>query len=126
VTVKLAEVVNELDLKVRTARGELERDVGGGYASDLMSDVIAHGAKGDLWVTLQIHQNIVAVASLKELAGIVLVNGREPEDATVERAKSENIPIMVSALPAFDVIGRLHELGITGGTSPDAGKDGRT
>ena len=123
---KLAEVVSELDLKVRTARGKLDTDVGGGYASDLMSDVIAHGAKGDLWVTLQIHQNIVAVASLKELAGIVLVNGREPEDATVERAESENIPIMVSALPAFDVIGRLYELGITGGTSPDADQDERT
>ena len=63
---KLAEVVSELDLKVRTARGELERDVGGGYASDLMSDVIANGAKGDLWVTLQIHQNIVAVAQMSD------------------------------------------------------------
>jgi hypothetical protein len=54
------------------------------------------------------------VASLKELAGVVLVNGREPEKATVERAEIENIPIMVSPLPAFDLVGRLYELGITG------------
>ena len=112
---KLAEIVDELDLKVRTAGGALERVVSGGYASDLLSDVIAHAATDYLWVTLQIHQNIVAVASLKELAGIVLVNGREPEEATVERAESENIPVMVSALPAFDVVGKLYELGITGG-----------
>jgi hypothetical protein len=113
--VKLAEIVDTLDLKVRTG-GDLEREVSGGYASDLMSDVIAHAAKGHVWVTLQIHQNVVAVASLKELAGIVLVNGREPEQATVERAESENIPIMVSPLTAFEVIGRLYELGVTGST----------
>ncbi len=112
---KLAEIVDTLDLKVRTG-GDLEREVSGGYASDLMSDVIAHAAKGHVWVTLQIHQNVVAVASLKELAGIVLVNGREPEQATVERAESENIPIMVSPLTAFEVIGRLYELGVTGST----------
>jgi len=67
--VKLAEIVDELDLKVRTAGGALEREVSGGYASDLLSDVIAHATTDCLWVTLQIHQNIVAVASLKELAG---------------------------------------------------------
>jgi hypothetical protein len=115
--VKLAEMVEELDLKVRTGDGAMERELSGGYASDLMSDVIAHAAKGHVWVTLQIHQNVVAVASLKELAGIVLVNGREPEEATVERAESENIPIMVSPLTAFDVIGRLYALGVTGGTA---------
>lgn len=111
---KLADVVRELDMEVRTARESLEREVGGGYASDLMSDVIAHAAEGDLWVTLQIHQNIVAVACLKELAGIVLVNGREPEQSTVERAEAEDMPIMVSTLPAFDLVGRLYALGIAG------------
>ena len=111
---KLADVVRELDLEVRTARESLEREVTGGYASDLMSDVIAHATEGDLWVTLQIHQNIVAVACLKDLAGIVLVNGREPEDSTVERAQAEDMPIMVSTLPAFDLVGRLYELGIAG------------
>ena len=111
---KLADVVRELDLEVRTARESLEREVTGGYASDLMSDVIAHATEGDLWVTLQVHQNIVAVACLKDLAGIVLVNGREPEDSTVERAQAEDMPIMVSTLPAFDLVGRLYELGIAG------------
>lgn len=113
---KLAEIVDKLDLKVRTADGALETEVRGGYASDLMSDVIAHAERGCLWVTLQVHQNVVAVASLKELAGIVLVNGREPEEGTRERAESENIPILVSPLPAFDVIGQLYEMGIAGGT----------
>ena len=111
---KLAEVVRELDLEVRTASSESDREVHGGYVSDLMSDVIANASEGDLWVTLQIHQNTVAVACLKELAGIVLVNGREPEEVTVEKAEAENVTILVSRLPAFDLVGRLYELGIRG------------
>ena len=111
---KLVDVVDRLGLQVRSARERLDRSVTGGYASDLLSDVLANGREGDIWVTLQIHQNIVAVASLKELAGIILVNGREPEEDTVEKAESEGIPVLVSGLPAFELVGRLFGLGVRG------------
>jgi len=107
-------LVENLNLGVRSARGDLDREVTGGYASDLLSDVIANAEPGNLWITLQIHQNIVAVASMKDLAGIVLVNGREPEKDTVEKAEAENIAIMVTELPTFELVGRLYGLGITG------------
>ena len=112
---KLADLVDTFDLDVRSARGNLGNEVAGGYASDLLSDVIANGSPGDVWVTLQVHQNIVAVASMKDLAGIVLVSGREPEQETLDKAEAENIPVMVSSLPAFELIGRLYRLGIRSG-----------
>jgi hypothetical protein len=112
--VKLTELVEKLDLGVRSAKGNLEREVTGGYASDLLSDVLAHGKEGDLWVTLQIHQNIVAVASMKDLAGIVLVNGREPEQETIEKAEAENVAIMVTDMPTFELVGRLYGMGVAG------------
>jgi len=115
--VKLTELIENLNLDVRSARGSLDREVTGGYASDLLSDVLANGEPGNLWITLQIHQNIqniVAVASMKDLAGIILVNGREPEQDTVEKAEAENIAIMVTELPTFELAGRLYCLGITG------------
>ncbi len=110
----LQEIAKELQLEIKCCRDALSRDVRGGYASDLMSDVIANAQEGDLWVTLQTHQNIVAVASMKGLAGIVLVNGRQGEADTLEKAGEENIPLLSSALPAFELIGRLHELGLSG------------
>jgi len=113
-TVKITELIQKLNLGVRSAKGHLERQITGGYASDLLSDVLANGEEGDIWITLQIHQNIVAVASMKDLAGIILVNGREPEPQTVEKAEVENIVIMVTELPAFELIGRLYSLGVTG------------
>ncbi|UCE47093.1 MAG: hypothetical protein JSW47_15975 [Phycisphaerales bacterium] len=111
---KLTELVENLNLSVRSAQGDLDREVSGGYASDLLSDVLANGEPGNLWITLQIHQNIVAVASMKEFAGIILVNAREPETDTVEKAEAENIVIMVTELPTFELVGRLYGLGITG------------
>lgn len=111
---KLTELIQKLNLSVRSAKEHLEREVTGGYASDLLSDVLANGEEGNLWITLQIHQNIVAVASMKNFAGIILVNGREPEQDTIEKAETENIAIMVTELPTFVLVGRLYGLGVTG------------
>ncbi len=111
---KLAEIAKKLDLQVRTGGESLDVDVHLGYASDLLSDVMAHARESDVWITLQTHQNIVAVAVMKSLAGIILVNGREPEEAAVAKAKVEGIPILISQLSTFDLIGKLFEMGIQG------------
>ncbi len=109
---ELINLVEELGLRVEVAGDTLNVEVSGGYASDLISDVLAHAEAGDLWVTLQTHQNIVAVASLKELVGIVLVGGREPQEETLLKAEEEGVPILVSEMTAFELVGRLYELGI--------------
>jgi hypothetical protein len=111
---RLSEIAEALNLEVRSAAGALEVEVRGGYASDLMSDVIANAEEGFVWVTLQVHLNIVAVAAMKELAGIILVNGREPQEDTVARGEEKKIPILVSRLSAFELIGKLYRLGIPG------------
>jgi len=115
---KLVELIDALELQPRSALDNLEADVSGGYASDLLSDVLAHGKEGNLWITLQAHANIVAVASMKGFAAILLVGGREPQEDTLEKAESERIPILVSRLPAFELVGRLYGLGIRG-TAPE-------
>jgi hypothetical protein len=111
---KLKDVVNGLGLQVRCGADRLDREVRGGYASDLLSDVMANTKAGDLWITLQIHQNIVAVASLNDLAGIILVNHREPEDVTRRKAEEEGVVLMVSPSSTFEVAGRLFGMGVRG------------
>lgn len=111
---KLSELIENLNLDVRSAKANLDREVTGGYASDLLSDVLANGKEGNIWVTLQVHHNIVAVASMNNLAGIILVNGREPEQETIDKAEKENLVIMVTEMPTFELVGRLYGLGVTG------------
>jgi hypothetical protein len=108
--VDLESIVTALNLKVRTGADKLKAEVRGGYAGDLLSDVMGNSKEGNIWVTRQIHQNIVAVASLKDHAGIVLVQGCEPAPDTLEKDIKEGIPIMVSDLPAFEAIGKIYHL----------------
>ena len=111
---KLNAIKDMLELRALTPGIDLEGEVSGAYVSDLLSDVIANSREGDLWITLQTHQNIVAVAVMKSLVGIILVNSREPEEETVRKAEAEGIPVMISALPTFELAGRLFELGLRG------------
>ncbi len=108
----LSEIAEALNLSARTCKSAMDREVGGGYASDLLSDVMGRARKGDVWVTMQTHQNVVAVAVLKEMAAIIIVNGREPESDTAQKAEEEGIPLLVSAEPTFEVVGKLYSMGI--------------
>ena len=108
----LGEIVETLKLDVRTCPSEIDRVVEGGYVSDLLSDVIAGAKEGEIWITLQLHQNIVAVAFLNNLAGIVIVGGREPDPDTLKKAEEQGVPIMVTSMTAYELAGRLYEMGI--------------
>ena len=114
------EAASALGGRIAASEADTSRAVLGGYACDLLSDVIAHAQDGDLWVTLQKHSNIVAVARLKNLAGVVVVNGREPEPDTIARANEEHVPIVTTALEAFEAVGVLHALGVRGRRHPES------
>jgi hypothetical protein len=107
---KLNEIIKKLNLKVLTAKDKLETEVSGGYTSDLLSDVMANSREGNLWVTLQTHLNIIAVAKLKDLAGIIIVNNRQPDQETTRKAEEEKVPLLATGSTAFKISGELFEL----------------
>ena len=111
---KLQEIGQQLLLEVRAAAGNLDREVTGGYASDLLSCVMAKAQAGNVWVTLQGHPNIVAVASLHDLAGIIVTEGMSIDAATLEKAEEEGIPILTTPLTTYTVVGDLFKLGVPG------------
>ncbi len=107
---KTSEIVNRLNLDIIAGGNGMQRDVTGGYVSDLLSDVIGHAAEGNIWITLQTHQNIVAVASLKELSGIIIVKGSTPDADTIKRCNEENIPLLLTDFDTFRITGELYNL----------------
>ena len=111
---KLREIADELALEVRTAPEKLDAEVSGGYASDLLSLVMARAQEGNIWVTLQSHLNIVAVATLLDLAGIIVTEGMTLDKVIVDKANKEGIPILTTELATFTVVGRLFQLGVPG------------
>ncbi len=109
---KLRALIDALGLKLCCGEAHLEREVTGGYVGDLLSDVVANSHAGDIWVTLQAHENSVAVASLRDLAGIVFVGGREPNEETARQAEQRGVPLLSSSERAFEVVARLVEAGV--------------
>jgi len=109
--VSVARVIEALELSV-LAEGSEEALVTGAQASDLLSYVMAEGRRGQLWVTVQTHPNIVAVAGLAGMHAILIAGGFEPEPETVARAEEEELGLFVSPETAYSLAGKLYELGV--------------
>lgn len=106
----LLELTENPKLGLRVLTGGSEREVKGCYISDLLSDVMAHAEEGELWITLQTHQNIAAVATLRNLAGIIITNNRMPEKETIQKAMDEGVTILATPHSTFEIGGMLYQL----------------
>ena len=104
------DIVDKLNLTVFSGSQGLSAQVTGGYTSDLLSDVMGHADAGRVWITLQAHKNVMAIASLKELAAIVLIKDITPAPDAVALSEQEEIPILGSTLNAFELSGKLYNL----------------
>ncbi|MDA8170175.1 MAG: DRTGG domain-containing protein [Nitrospiraceae bacterium] len=103
------ELTKKLNLSVLN-KGCLDSAIKGCYVSDMLSDVLANGKEGNLWVTRQTHPNIVAVAAIKGLAGIVVTGNKPVEAETLEKAESEDIPVMGTGIQTCEMAGMLYNL----------------
>ena len=109
---KVKELVDALNLKVLSGESGLDRDIEGCYVSDLLSDVMGNAEMGNIWVTLQVHKNVMAIASLKELACVILVKGQTAADETLEQSNEEGIPFLSTPMETYETAGKIYELGI--------------
>ena len=109
----LQQIIERLNLTVLTdPRDFTVINPDGGYTSDLLSCVMAGAKKKGIWVTLQAHVNIVAVAALLELAAVIISEGSQPDADTIAKAKEEGVILLGTELKSFEICGRLWELGL--------------
>ncbi len=107
---KVSELVEKLELKVYAGNDSLDREITGGYVSDLLSDVMGFAKEGNIWITLQNHLNVIAIASLKDLSCVILVKNIVPGDDVVEKANDEGIPLLGSSSKTFELAGEIYRL----------------
>jgi predicted transcriptional regulator len=84
----------------------------GCYISDLLSDVLARARPGVLWVTVQIHRNVVSVAAMKDIAAVLITGGRKPDAATIAEADEAGVALLATPLSTYEAAGKLWEAGI--------------
>ena len=104
------QLVDALKLKVFSGTSGLTQEITGGYVSDLLSDVMGNANEGQLWITLQTHKNVIAVASLKDLSAVVIVKGLVTEEDTLAKSNEEGIPILGTTDRTFEMSGKLYKL----------------
>jgi hypothetical protein len=111
---RLTDVVKSLHLEIKAGHDLLDRKVTGGYVSDILSSVLTSAEQGNIWVTYQKHLNIIPIASARDLSAVIVVSGRQPDEETLGKADAENIPVLGTPMNAFQVVGKLYQLGIRG------------
>jgi predicted transcriptional regulator len=107
---KISDLVEALSLEVKTSKDGIDNEIKGAYVSDLLSDVMGKSQDGEVWITLQTHLNIVAVAGLKNLSGIIIVGGRPVQEDVMKKAEAEKVLIATTPLSAFETAGKLYQL----------------
>lgn len=97
------ELVAVLDLEVLTGSINLDRQVGSGYTSDLLSDVIANIGDDAVWITIQRHVNILGVAKLKDVSAIIIPRNLTLEETFLIKAREEGIAVLRGRPSAFEL-----------------------
>ncbi len=112
--ITMQQVLERSNFSLLNENGDLSQMVSGGYAGDMLSDVNANGRKGNVWITMLTHPNAIAVASLKDFAGIVITGGIKPGDEYIQRADDENIPVLFTELSSYEAVMVIASMGIEG------------
>ena len=108
----LQQIIDRLNLTVLTeAQDFAAMAPTGGYSSDLLSCAMAGAKKGHLWITLQAHLNIVAVAALNEVAAIIITENAQPDAASVAKANQQGVILLSTPRATYEINGMLWELG---------------
>ncbi|PID26427.1 MAG: serine kinase [Candidatus Cloacimonadota bacterium] len=107
---KVKDLVEKLNLIVYSGDAGLDREVTGGYVSDLLSDVMGSSREGDCWITLQTHKNVAAIADLRDLGAILLVKSFKPDEDMLESAIENEIPVLGTDKRTFEISGEIYNI----------------
>ncbi|MDY0103570.1 MAG: DRTGG domain-containing protein [Lentimicrobium sp.] len=107
---KVQELVEKLGLTVISGTKGLNNEIAKGYSCDLLSDVMGSAQAGDVWITLQTHKNVMAIASLKDLAAVILVKDFRPDADMEAQSNEEDIPVLGTELDTFTINGLIYNL----------------
>ncbi|MCG8411106.1 MAG: serine kinase [Bacteroidales bacterium] len=107
---KVSDLIEKLNLELVSGESGIDNQISGGYVSDLLSDVMGSSKEGQVWITLQTHKNVMAIASLKDLAAVILVKGFKPDEDMLQQSNEEGIPVLLTNETTFDISGKLHKL----------------
>lgn len=109
---KVKMLLEALPVKLETKQEGLDRSITGVYCGDLLSWVMSHAKEGNIWLTIQGHINIIAVASLIGIPAIIVVEGSAVDEEVISKANEEGISVFTTKKTAYEIARLCNELKI--------------
>lgn len=100
------ELVGKMELQIITLP-EGDREIHGAYCCDLLSWVMGRAKADDVWITIMSNSNIVAVASLADVAMILLAEGVQLDENVKAIAEAKGINVLTSEKPIYELSAEL-------------------
>lgn len=105
-------IQEKINAKVLAGEQGLDKEISGVYICDLLSWVMSHAKKGNAWITVMSHANVIAVASLLDLGCIIIPEDIEMDKDALKKAEEEEIPVLSTAMNAYEIASELSKLGL--------------
>jgi predicted transcriptional regulator len=112
--ITLEEVRETLQAEVICCEDRLAEVIRTACGCDLMSDVLAFTQPGSVLLTGLTNQQVIRTAEMLDLKAVVFVRNKRPDEATLELARSRDLPLLLTPYPLYESCGRLYALGLLG------------
>lgn len=106
----IQQLIDRLSLELLTPQLDTSGTFYDAYSSDLLSAALAKVTENHVWITVQVHQNILGVASIKQAAAIILSESLMPDKDLISKAQEKGIVILLSPYTSFETSGMLYNL----------------
>lgn len=108
----IREVARILDAKWVCGEEEADQEIRYAFASDMMSDVLAHVEEDTMLLTGLINSQSVRTAEMLDVPCLVFVRGKIPHQDAVQRARQIGLPVLLTTCSLFEACGRLYAAGM--------------
>lgn len=109
----IREIARILDARWLCCEEAADTDVCYAFASDMMSDVLAHVGEDTMLLTGLINSQSVRTAEMLDIPCLVFVRGKLPHQDAVQRAQLIGLPTLVTTCSMYEACGRLYAAGLT-------------
>jgi len=103
------ELAEKLGLKC-VIEGNSDREITGCYIGDLLSRVMGNAQPGNVWITIMSNVNVAAVASMTEVACVILAEGVKPDSELVEKFEKLDAALYTTPMSSYQAACKIYEL----------------
>ena len=97
------------------SEGNRDHEIKTACGSDMMSDVLAFVKDQSVLLTGLVNPQVVRTAEMMDMACIVFVRGKEPDQSIIDLAKARDITLIKTRFRMFTACGLLYSNGLSGG-----------